>query len=84
MRMNFESPQIFVDCVGYQEDYKPANCPTSGGTVPLFELAKIKKRDSPTSLKFQWWQILLHENNLPLDLILKVTNFNCVVFSCSW
>ena len=61
MRMNFDSPQIFLDCVGYQQDYKPANCPTFGGTVPLFELAEIKKRDIPTSIKFQWWQILLYE-----------------------
>ena len=43
MRMNFDSPQIFLDCVGYQQDYKPANCLTFGGTVPLFELAKIKQ-----------------------------------------
>ena len=43
MRMNFDSPQIFLDCVGYQQDYKPANYPPFGGTVPLFELAKIKK-----------------------------------------
>ena len=27
MRMNFDSPQIFLDCVGYQQGYKPANCP---------------------------------------------------------
>ena len=51
MRMNFDSPQIFLDCVGYQQYYKPANCPTFGGTVPLFELAKVKKRESPTFLK---------------------------------
>ena len=30
MRMNFDSPQIFLDCVGYQQYYKPANCPTFG------------------------------------------------------
>ena len=43
MQMNFDSPQIFLDCVGYQQDYKSANCPTFGGTLPLFELAKIEK-----------------------------------------
>ena len=63
MRMNFDSPQIFLDCIGYQQDYKPATCPTFGGTIPLFKLAKIKKEgQSYTSLKFQWWQILLYEN----------------------
>ena len=43
MRMNFDSPQIFLDCVSYKQYYKPANCPTFGGTVSLFELAKVKK-----------------------------------------
>ena len=28
MRMNFDSPQVFLDSVGYQQYYKPANCPT--------------------------------------------------------
>ena len=43
MRINFDSPQIFLDCVGYQQYYKSANCPTFGGSVSLFELAKVKK-----------------------------------------
>ena len=29
--MNFDSPQIFLDCVGYQQYYKPVNCSTFGG-----------------------------------------------------
>ena len=77
MRMNFDSPQIFLDCVGYQQDYKPANCPTFGGTVLLFELPKLTKRDSPTSLKFRWCQILLYENtendlNFPWNFYFRI------------
>ena len=53
MRMNFDSPQIFLDCVRYQQYYNPANCSTFGEIVPLFELAKVKTRDSLTFLKFQ-------------------------------
>ena len=41
----------FLDCVGYQQYYKPTNCPTFGGTVPLFELTKVKKT-VPLSWKF--------------------------------
>ena len=41
--MLFDSPQIFLDCVGFQQYYKPANCLTFGGPVPLFELAKVKQ-----------------------------------------
>ena len=71
MQMNFDSPKIFLDCVGYQQYYKPAtaNCPTSGGTVPLFELAKVKKRESPSFLKFQWWQISLYEQQKMVSIL---------------
>ena len=44
VRMKFDSPQIFLDCIGDQQDYKPGKCPTFGGTFPLFELAKVKKK----------------------------------------
>ena len=71
MRINFDSPQIFLDCVGYQQYYKPANYPTFGGTVPLFELAKLKKRGSPTFFKFQWWQILLYEQQRMMSIYME-------------
>ena len=83
MRMNFDSPQIFLDCVGYQQGYKPANCPTFGGTVPLFDIAKIKKRVSPTSLKYQWWQILLYEitkNNVNFTWIFYFSLFTSLLW----
>ena len=79
MQMNFDSPQIFLDCVGYQQDYKPSNCPTFG-TVPRFELAKIKTRDSPTFLKFQWWQILLYEKSE--NDVNFTWNFYFSIFTC--
>ena len=48
---------------------QPANLPTFGGTVPLFELCKVKKRDSPTFLKFQWWRISLYEQQRMMSIL---------------
>ena len=69
MQMNFDFPQFFLDCVGYQQYYKPANCTTFGWTVQLFEVAKVKKRNSPAFLKFQWWQISLYEQQRMMSIL---------------
>ena len=83
MRINYDSSQIFLDCVGYQQDYKPANCPTFGGTVPLFELAKNKKEGQSHFLEVSVMVNLLYENT-ENDINFTWNVYFCIFTSLLW
>ena len=51
MQMNFDSPQIFLDCVGYQQDYKPANCPTWRDCLTSWACKNKKKKEGQSHFR---------------------------------
>ena len=51
-------------------------------TVPLFELAKEKKRDSLTFLTFQWWQISLNEQQRMMSILHGIFTSAFSLFYC--
>ena len=64
MQMKFDSPQIFLDCVGYQQAYKPGNCPTfwvcknkkegQSHFLEISVMANFKYEKTKNDVNFTW------------------------------